>query len=325
MIGTKARIFQPIVNVSLEDLVPADHFYRQVEHSLDLSFVRDLLRNLYSAFGRPWIDPVVLFKLQLVMFFEGIRSERQLEPVGADRLSLRWYLGYDLNQALRDHSSMTRIRDRYGITIFRQFFEAIVERSHHHGLIWGKQLSADASLVEANADRDNMLPRFALEAHLRQLFGQAYQPPGTGQASMPAAETVIPPATGTTEPVELPVLQIGADLPPQRQAKLLAHQQAQYDWYAHTGEPDRSIKRGGYQRSSDLWVSLTDPDAVLMRQHNHGVENALSRPLSAGRRQGRHHRGGAGHGCRCDRDHAVSGYDLASLFPLAVAATQCDG
>jgi IS5 family transposase len=61
------------------------------------------------------------------MFFEGIRSERQLEYRASDRLSVRSSLGYDLNQALPDHSSMTRIRDRYGITIFRRFFEAIVE------------------------------------------------------------------------------------------------------------------------------------------------------------------------------------------------------
>jgi transposase len=128
MMGTKARIFQPMVNVSLEDLVPAGHFYRHVEHTLDLSFVRDLVRDRYSAFGRPSIDPVVFFKLQLVMFFEGIRSERQLEYIGSDRLSVRWYLGYDINEALPDHSSLTRIRDRYGITIFRRFFEAIVER-----------------------------------------------------------------------------------------------------------------------------------------------------------------------------------------------------
>ena len=100
MMGVKARVFRPMVDVSLEDLVPADHFYRHLERTLDLSFVRDLVRDLSSAFGRPSIDPVVFFKLQLVMFFEGIRSERQLECVGSDRLSVRWYLGYDLNQAL---------------------------------------------------------------------------------------------------------------------------------------------------------------------------------------------------------------------------------
>jgi transposase len=68
------RLHQPIA-VSLEQLVPADHFRRHLETMLDLSFVRDWTRELYAERGRPSIDPVVFFKLQLVMFFEGIRSE----------------------------------------------------------------------------------------------------------------------------------------------------------------------------------------------------------------------------------------------------------
>jgi transposase len=140
-----------MVNVSLEDLSPADHFYRHLERTLDLSFVRDLVRDLYSAFGRPSIDPVVFFKLQLVMFFEGMRSERQLERVGADRLSVRHSLGYDLHEPLPDHSSMTRIRERYGIQILGRFFEAIVDRCRETGLVWGQELYADGTLVEANA------------------------------------------------------------------------------------------------------------------------------------------------------------------------------
>jgi transposase len=271
MMGIKARVFPPISNVSLEDLVPADHFYRHLDHTLDLTFVRDLVRDLYSAFGRPSIDPVVFFKLQLVMFFEGMRSERQLERVGADRLSVRWYLGYDLHEPLPDHSSLTRIRERYGIAIFRRFFEAIVERCHQAGLVWGKELYADGTLVEANADRDKMLPRFAVEAHLQELFGDAYASPGVADSAAPVADTTEPGSAASTERSLTPEGQLGVNLPAERHAALATQNQTRHDWYARNGEPDRSIKRGGYQRTSDLWVSLTDPDAVLMRQHNHGV------------------------------------------------------
>jgi IS5 family transposase len=69
----------------------------------------------------------VFFKLQLVMFFEDIRSERLLMRQVADRLSVRWYLGYDLDEPLPDHSSLTKIRNRYGVEVFRRFFERIVE------------------------------------------------------------------------------------------------------------------------------------------------------------------------------------------------------
>ena len=72
MIGTNQRSFAPLSTVSLEELVPQDHFYRHLEQSLDLSFVREFVHETYAGGGRPSIDPVVFFKLQLVMFFEGI-------------------------------------------------------------------------------------------------------------------------------------------------------------------------------------------------------------------------------------------------------------
>jgi hypothetical protein len=102
MMGTKARPFTPVSAISLDELVPADHFYRHLDRALDLSFVRELVREEYAGKERPSIDPVVFFKLQLVMFFEGIRSERQLLHLAADRLSVRWYLGYNLDEPVPD-------------------------------------------------------------------------------------------------------------------------------------------------------------------------------------------------------------------------------
>jgi transposase len=128
--GTKLRNFAPLPDLSLEELVPKDNFYRRLEETLDLSFVRDLVEERYAPPGRPSVDPVVFFKLQLVLFFEGLRSERQLMAVVADRLSIRWYMGYDLlYEPLPDHSSLTKIRDRYGLGTFRRFFEEIIEAS----------------------------------------------------------------------------------------------------------------------------------------------------------------------------------------------------
>jgi transposase len=130
----------------------------------------------YAAHGRPSIDPVVFFKLQLVMFFEGIRSERHLMRLVADRLSIRWYLGYTLQESLPDHCSLTRIRTRYGADIFRRFFEAMVEQCQQAGLVWGRELYFDATHVLANAALDSLTPRFAaeartaLQAHLAALF-----------------------------------------------------------------------------------------------------------------------------------------------------------
>src|SRR5262249_56784753 len=136
MMGSKARLFTPVVAMSLEELVPRDHFYRHLDRVLDLSFVRDLVKDRYAVAGRPSIDPAIFFRLQLVMFFEGIRSERLLMRTVADRLSVRWFLGYNLDEPLPDHSSLTRIRARYGLAVFRRFFEAIVEQCQQAGLVW---------------------------------------------------------------------------------------------------------------------------------------------------------------------------------------------
>ena len=93
MLRVKEREFAPLCNRSIEDLVPADHFYRFLEAKLDLAFVREWVRDRYAERGRPAVDPVVFFKLQLVMFFEAIRSERLLMRQISDRLSVRWYVG----------------------------------------------------------------------------------------------------------------------------------------------------------------------------------------------------------------------------------------
>jgi transposase len=157
------RLDQPIA-VSLEDLIPQDHFYRHLEAKLDLSFVRDWTRDLYANRGRPSIDPVVFFKLQLIMFFEGIRSERQLIETANLNLAHRWYLGYALDEDLPDHSSLTRIRQRLGIDVFQRFFEKIGDLCQHARLIWGRELSFDATKVEANAGIPSLIPRFYHDA-----------------------------------------------------------------------------------------------------------------------------------------------------------------
>lgn len=87
--GCEARDFLPVSAISVEELVPENHFYRRLERELDLSFVRDLVHGCYARGGRPSLDPVVFFKLQLVMFSEGVRSERHLMQLVADRLSVR--------------------------------------------------------------------------------------------------------------------------------------------------------------------------------------------------------------------------------------------
>ena len=257
MMGIKVRSFAALPrDLSLEDLVPEDHFYRRLEARLDLSFVRELVAPLYAEGGRPSVDPVVFFKLQLVMFFEGLRSERELMKVAADRLSLRWYLGYDLQEPLPDHSSLTRIRERFGLGVFRRFFERIVEECVEAGLVWGEELFIDATKVEANAAVDSLAPRWFVEAYLRELFEEEAGEHGTKDAE--GLSDTHDARSGDEGPLHF--------LPTATNEDLLRSNRASEDWISRAGAQDRSFKGGApRERTADTRASRTDPDATPMR------------------------------------------------------------
>jgi transposase len=250
MLGpAKPRRLDAPIAVSLEDLVPASNFYRHLEAKLDLSFVRDWSRELYAERGRPSIDPVVFFKLQLVMFFEGIRSERQLIATASLNLAHRWYLGYALDEPLPDHSSLTRIRQRLGIAIFERFFEQVVDLCQEAGLVWGRELYFDGTKVEANADFDSLVPRFSFEAstHLGDLFAGKMPTDDNPLAvsDLPAGIVPLRSEQDASEPSHID----------ERPWRLLEERRL---------DPHRPSDRD-YERMSEWKVSTTDPDATPMR------------------------------------------------------------
>jgi transposase len=310
MMGRKDRIPTPISALTLEELVPADHFYRHLDRVLELSFVRELVRGCYAeGVGRPSIDPVVFFRLQLVMFFEGIRSERQLMRLSADRLSIRWYLGFNLGEPLPDHSSLTRIRERYGLEVFRQFFERVVEQCQQAGLVWGRELYVDATQVLADASLDSLAPRFAVEAraaihaHLGALFSdRTTLEPAPEPAPEPASEPAPEPAPEPTaqdlqgkdevalqqDQVELkgqldvatagvptsdPPIPLPVMLRDDEREALVEANEARHDWIAAEGKPQRDVRSPNnyYQRTADFRISTTDPDATPLRLKGGGT------------------------------------------------------
>jgi transposase len=253
MLGQKHKAFQGRV-VSLEQLVPQDHFYRKLEAKLDLRFVYELVKDCYaSARGRPSIDPVVFFKLQLIMFFEGIRSERRLMEQVQLNLAHRWYLGYDLDEAVPDHSSLSKIRGRYGLVIFHRFFEKIVERCQEAGLVWGKELYFDGTKIRANAAVAGMVPRWYWQAkqHLAALFPE---------------EEITLPAEAIAPPSESPAAQLSSSSRPEPSLPVLARLVAKYD-----GTRLPSVCNPSYQRVIDKKVSPIDPDASPMSGYGDGA------------------------------------------------------
>ena len=260
----KARRMDRPVLASLEVLVPADHFYRRLEVALDLSCVRDWVAGRYAERGRPSIDPVVYFKLQLIMFFEGIRSERRLIETASLNLAHRWYLGYHLDEPLPDHSSLTRIRERFGLDVFRRFFDHVVQLCVDARLVWGEELFFDATKVRANAALDSLAPRLreVVDEHLVALFpataagevapgAAAESGPEPTQALAAAAPLLCPSASPPTD-----------SLLPREQSAVPA---ARWDLLETCRlDPERPAARG-YERASDWRVSTTDADAALMK------------------------------------------------------------
>ena len=183
------------------------------------------------------------------------RSERLLMRHAADRLSVRWFLGYDLRDPLPDHSSLTKIRTRYGLEVFRRFFEAIVEQCQEAGLIWGRELYFDGTKVAANAGKESVKPRFAVEAHLSSLFDTEAEEPVDEEEQQVLQEE----PAGNKLLVQLPVsLSAGV-------YEELSQQNAQrHGWIEEVGAQDRRVKGRTYQRIADYQVSTTDPDATIM-------------------------------------------------------------
>jgi transposase len=248
----KTRDLDRPLLVSLERLVPPDHFSRHLEAKLDLAFVRDLVRDRYATLGRPSVDPVVFFKLQLLLFFEGLRSERKLVETAALHLAHRWYLGYHLDEPLPDPSSLTRIRQRLGLTVFRRFFERVVELCQEAGLIWGKELFFDATRVRASAAVDSGVPRLGkvVDDHVEALFregsdacDEVSDDSGAGDAPPPPQ-----PAVGPLLPRLAPTLAAPPRWDLLERGRL---------------DPNRPLAAGDRRLSAER-ASRTDPDAARM-------------------------------------------------------------
>jgi transposase len=139
--------------ISLESFVPQDHFLRQVDRALDLSFVRELTAPCYADhLGRPSIDPEVYFRMQWVAYLYGIQSERRLCEDLSCNLAYRWFCRLSPTEEVPDHSSFTSIRDRYGEKIFETVLGRIVALCKAKGLVHEEcRVMTDATLIAADA------------------------------------------------------------------------------------------------------------------------------------------------------------------------------
>ncbi len=139
MMGQQTRSESLFYYFRLEDQIPQDHLLRVIDEQIDLSFVRERAKGLYSATGRPSIDPEVLLRLLLLGYLYGITSERRLLEEVRMHLAYRWFTRLDFEQEIPDHSTFSK--NRHGrfrqSGVFREVFEEIVRRCLQAGLVEG--------------------------------------------------------------------------------------------------------------------------------------------------------------------------------------------
>src|SRR6056297_2214886 len=156
MLGPKQKAQAALFyEFSLEDHVPQDHLLRSIDRFVDLGDIRARLANFYSHTGRPSIDPELLIRMLIVGYCFGIRSERRLCEEVHLNLAYRWFCRLDLDDRVPDHSTFSK--NRHGrfreSELLRHLFETVVARCIAEGLVSGQRLAVDASLIEADANK----------------------------------------------------------------------------------------------------------------------------------------------------------------------------
>lgn len=137
----------------LESFIPEDYPLRRLDKVLDLSFVHEAVRDLYCQDnGRPSVDPEVVIRLFLLQAIEGIVHVRELMRQVQVNLAYRWFIGYDLDERLPDHSTLSRALDRMGDEVFNELFERSIRQCRRSGLIEGRVLHVDATTIRADLD-----------------------------------------------------------------------------------------------------------------------------------------------------------------------------
>ena len=174
MQGTHVFDPQARTAIDLESFVADDHFLRKVHRVLEISFVRELTASCYAAgLGRPSIDPEVYFRMLLVAYLYGITSDRRLCEEIRYNLAYRWFCRLSLEDEVPDHSTLSRIRDRYGEEIFEAVFRRVVELCKEKNLVAQEcRVMTDATLIAANASLNSLIHNDPKEAEKEAITQQ---------------------------------------------------------------------------------------------------------------------------------------------------------
>ncbi len=186
---------------NLDQRISPNHPLRAIDQIIDFDFIYDEVREAYGHNGNVSIPPPVILKMMLLLVMYNVRSERELMDTIPMRLDWMWFLGYDLDDAIPNHSVLSKARARWGAIAFKRFFDRIVGQCAEAGLIQGDKLFMDASMMDADASNNSVINQQALGRYLnasyRKLEGQLEHSdaPKSGKANRKYVSTTDPDAS----------------------------------------------------------------------------------------------------------------------------------
>jgi len=159
-----------VTNFNLEKRVRKDHILRKIKNKIDFDFVYKDVEDTYGHNGNVSVPPPVILKMMLLLILYNVRSERELMMTIPERIDWLWFLGYDLDYDIPDHSVLSKARARWGVYAFKTFFERIVWQCVQEGLVDGRKLFTDSSLVDADASNNSVVDTDKLKKYLNKSY-----------------------------------------------------------------------------------------------------------------------------------------------------------
>lgn len=188
MQGKKDYQEKLFIRFQLSDHIPADNVYRLLKDTLDLRFLYQATAKYYGTEGQKSIDPVVFMKLMLVGYLENINSDRRIISSSRMRMDVLYFLGYDLDEELPWHSTLSRTRKLYGQQEFVAIFKQVLKLCIDKGLVSGKRQAVDSVLVKANASIESVIEKQILDdvqIYSEELESNNEQEPDQNQDNLP--------------------------------------------------------------------------------------------------------------------------------------------
>ena len=172
MMGRQPKVQKKLfyTKLNLDQRIRKDHILRKIDKYINFDFIYNQVKDTYGIKGNVSVPPPVILKMLLLLILYNVRSERELMATIPERLDWLWFLGYDLDDPIPDHSVLSKARARWGVAAFKTFFERIVWQCVDAGLVDGSKLFMDGCLIQADASNNSVVNKESLTRYLNKSY-----------------------------------------------------------------------------------------------------------------------------------------------------------